>query len=129
MCDVSHVLIVSGAEPIARRHGPIAKLAPVGRRRLDAAADRPDAKTSRLGRRLEVRETAEFSVVRTFEPGSWTGSGSRPSLYDLLDTADHGETTDVSTQIEATTAVETAGARPLPGARAGRGRRGCSTMR
>ena len=63
-----------------------------------------------------------FTVVRTFNPDD------RTSLYDQLDTADHGETTGVTTQIEAITAVETAGARPLPGARAG-GVDGCGIMR
>ena len=76
MCDVSHVLIASGIEPVGRLHGPIAKLAPVGRRRLDAAVDRPDAKTSRLGRRLEVRETAD-SITATSQ-----------SLKDLIGSPD-----------------------------------------
>ena len=113
---------VSRVAHVSRRiHPGIPGYAVPTGRRLDAAADRP--KTSRrLRRRLEAVETAVFTVVRTFNPDD------RTSLYDQLDTADHGETTGVTTQIEAITAVETAGARPLPGARAG-GVDGCGIMR
>lgn len=127
-CVIDVELIDSGIEPtsrvahVSRRIHP-GYAVPIGRR-LDAAPDRP--KTSRrLRRRLEVVETAIFTVERSFKPDD---PPDRTSLYDLLDTADHGETTDITTQIEAISAVETAGARPRPGARAG-GVDGCSIMR